>query len=90
MKFSDFYDISWILVKMTKIAEFSTFRPTRPAGRLGLASHEPTLVASDPMLGGPRRAQGFPDRDLEGHRLATSGPPVRSLGTRGTGEPSDE
>ena len=90
VKFSDFYDISWILVKMTKIAEFSTFRPSRPAGRLGLASHEPTLVASDPMLGGPRRAQGFPDRDLGGHRLATSGPPVRSLGTRGTGEPSDE
>ena len=79
---------------MTKMVEFSTFRPTRPAGRLGLAARlsaaEPTLVASDPMLGGPRRAQGFPDRDLEGHRLATSGPPVRSLGTRGTGEPSDE
>ena len=79
---------------MTKMAEFSTFRPTRPACRPGgaerLSAAEPTLVASDPMLGTPRRAQGFPDRDLEGHRLATSGPPVRSLGTRGTGEPSDE
>ena len=90
MEFSGFYANAWILVNMTKIAEFSTFRPTRPAGRLGLASHEPPLVASAPLLGGPRRAQGFPDRDLEGHRLATSGPPVRSLGTRGTGEPSDE
>ena len=72
---------------MTKIAEFSTFRPTRPAGRLGLAARlsaaEPTLVASDPMLGAPRRAQGFPDRDLgatgsrpRGHQFAASGPAV--------------
>ena len=65
-----------MLVKMTKMVGFSTFRPTRPAGRLGLASHEPTLVASDPMLGGPRRAQGFPDRDLGGHQFAASGPVV--------------
>ncbi len=90
-----------ILVKMTNMVEFITFRPTRPAGRLGLAARlsaaEPTLVASDPMLGAPHRAQGVPDRDLgatgpqpRGYQFATSRPPVRGLGTRGTGKPSDE
>ena len=69
------------------MAEFSTFRPTRPAclpgGVTRLSAAEPTLVASDPMLGAPHRAQGFPDRDLgatgsrpRGHQFAASGPAV--------------
>ena len=66
------------------MTESSTFRHTRPAGRLGLAARlsaaEPTLVASDPMLGAPHRAQGLPDGDLgatgsrpRGHQFAASG-----------------
>ncbi len=96
-----FHEIPLILVKISKIAEMSTFRPTRPACRPGgaarLSAAEPTLVASDPMLGAPHRTQGLPDRDLgatgsrpRGHQFDTSRPPVRGLGTRGTGKPSDE
>ena len=59
---------------MTKIVEFSTFRPTRPAGRLGLAARlsaaEPTLVAS---CSGPLVA-------LRASQIAISGPPARDLG----------
>ena len=68
-------------MEMSRMSEFSTFRATRPAGRLGgaarLSAARSTLVASDPMLGGPRRAQ---DR-----QFATSGPPIRGLGTGGSG-----
>jgi len=90
VKCCEFHEISRILVKMSKIAKISTFRPTRPACRPGgaerLSAAEPTLVASDPMLGAPHRAQGLPDGDLgatgsrpRGHQFATSGPAIRDL-----------
>ena len=68
MGFCLFHEIPHILAEISKIAEMSTFRPTRPACRPGgaarLSAAEPTLVASDPMLGAPHRAQGLPDLDL--------------------------
>ena len=87
MKIRLFHEIPHILVEIGKIAEMSTFRPTQPACRPGgaarLSAAEPTLVASDPMLGAPHRAQGLPDRDLgatgsrpRGHQFAASGPVV--------------
>ena len=93
-----------IFSEMGEIVIFSTFRPSRPACRPGgaarLSASEPTLVASDSMLGASHRTLGVsqiatsgpPARDLgatssrlRGRQFATSGLPVRGLGTSGTG-----